>query len=399
MSRLVLVINAGSSSLKYELLDVESGGSVADGLVEKIGESTSHARHTTRGETTDRDGTCLDHAAAFEWLATAFHEHGPDLDDVELVAVGHRVVHGGARFTAPTLVTPEVLAEIERLIPLAPLHNPGNLAGIRVALERFPGTPQVAVFDTAFHQTLPPAAYTYAIPKAWRVQHRVRRYGFHGTSHAYVSRRTAQLCGLSSDSANVIVLHLGNGASATAVEAGRSVDTSMGLSPLEGLVMGTRPGDLDPSLPAHLARAGLALEDYDLALNNSSGLLGLAGTKDFRELSQLVEQGDEDAVLALGVVAHRLKKYIGAYAAVLGHVDALAFTAGVGEHSPQLRAAALAGLEHFGIELDQDANAAATSGEHLISTDASRVAVWVVQTNEELEIARQAATVVATRPA
>ncbi|HET8614333.1 MAG TPA: acetate kinase [Actinomycetales bacterium] len=398
MSRFVLVVNAGSSSLKYELLDVDSGESRAEGLVEKIGESSSHARHSTNGETFDRDGVCPDHAAAFGWLTAAFHDHGPDLDDVDLTAVGHRVVHGGAQFTAPTLVTDEVLSEIERLIPLAPLHNPGNLAGIRVALERFPVTPQVAVFDTAFHQTLPPAAYTYAIPTAWRVQHRVRRYGFHGTSHAYVSRRTAELCGLSSSKANVIVLHLGNGASATAVRGGRSVDTSMGLSPLEGLVMGTRPGDLDPSLPAHLARAGLALEEYDHALNHESGLLGLAGTRDFRELTELVAHGDENAVLALGVVAHRLKKYVGAYTAVLGHVDALAFTAGVGEHSPQVREAALAGLESLGIELDLVANAAATCGEHLISTPSSRVAVWVVPTNEELEIARQAAALVAQQP-
>jgi acetate kinase len=379
-------------------MDADSGESHAEGLVQKIGESTSRARHSADGETFDRDGACPDHTTAFEWLTAAFHDHGPDLDDVELMAVGHRVVHGGAHFTAPTLVTDEVLAEIERLIPLAPLHNPGNLAGIRVALKRFPETPQIAVFDTAFHQTLPPAAYTYAIPKAWRAQHRVRRYGFHGTSHAYVSRRTAQLCGLSVGSANVIVLHLGNGASATAVRAGRSVDTSMGLSPLEGLVMGTRPGDLDPSLPAHLARAGIALEDYDDSLNHDSGLQGLAGTNDFRELMTLIEQGDEDAVLALGVVAHRLKKYIGAYTAVLGRVDALAFTAGVGEHSPQVGAAALAGLENLGIELDQAANAAATSGEHQISTSSSQVAVWVVPTNEELEIARQAAAVVPQPP-
>lgn len=395
MASVVLVINAGSSSLKYELLEAESGTTYATGLIEKIGESNSHGRHTSDDTTAEREGSCPDHATAFEWLVEAFHDNGPDLDDVALTAVGHRVVHGGAHFTAPSLITDEVISEIERLIPLAPLHNPGNLEGIRVALAKFPETPQVAVFDTAFHQTLPPAAYTYAIPKAWRVDHRIRRYGFHGTSHAYVSRRTAQLCGLPLDEANVIVLHLGNGASATAVAGGRSVDTSMGLSPLEGLVMGTRPGDLDPSLPAHLARAGLALEDYDRALNKDSGLKGLVGTNDFRELTDLVAAGDEEAVLALGVVAHRLKKYIGAYAAVLGRVDALAFTAGVGEHSPVLRAAALTGLERLGIELDGDANAAATSGEHLISTADSPIAVWVVPTNEELEIARQAAALIA----
>ena len=224
--------------------------------------------------------------------------------------------------------------------------------------------------------------------------HRVRRYGFHGTSHSYVSRRAAELLGLAVEDANVIVLHLGNGASATAVAGGRSVDTSMGLSPLEGLVMGTRPGDLDPSLPAHLSRAGVSLEEYDRALNKESGVKGLAGTNDFRELQERADGGDRDACLALDIVAHRLRKYIGAYAAVLGRVDAVAFTAGIGEHSPQVRAAALEGLtELFGIELDEAANAAATSGEHRISTASSRVAVLVVPTEEELEIAREAAAV------
>jgi acetate kinase len=394
VSGLVLVINAGSSSLKYDLIDVGSAESLASGLVERIGETTSLARHSVGGQDHRQESGLADHGAAFELVLGAFGEHGPDLAEVELLAVGHRVVHGGADFSEPTRIDDAVEATIERLIPLAPLHNPANLEGIRVARAHFPDVPQVAVFDTAFHQTLPPQAYTYAVKREWRESHRVRRYGFHGTSHSYVSRRAAELLGLAVEDANVIVLHLGNGASATAVAGGRSVDTSMGLSPLEGLVMGTRPGDLDPSLPAHLSRAGISLEEYDRALNKESGVKGLAGTNDFRELQERADGGDRDACLALDIVAHRLRKYIGAYAAVLGRVDAVAFTAGIGEHSPQVRAAALEGLtELFGIELDEAANAAATSGEHRISTASSRVAVLVVPTEEELEIAREAAAV------
>lgn len=396
MSEHVLVINAGSSSLKYDLIDVGSGDSLASGIVERIGESTSLAKHSVDGTDHRREGACADHAQAFELLLDAFHEHGPDLGDVPLTAVGHRVVHGGADFSAPTVIDDDVEATIERLIPLAPLHNPGNLEGIRVARKRFPDVPQVAIFDTAFHQTLPPAAYTYALPERWRVEHRVRRYGFHGTSHAYVSRRAAELLGVSVADAKVIVLHLGNGASATAVDGGRSVDTSMGLSPLEGLVMGTRPGDLDPSLPTHLSRAGVSLDEYDRALNKESGLKGLTGSNDFREVSERAAAGDEKAQIAIAVTAHRLRKYVGAYAAVLGRVDAVAFTAGIGEHSPQLRWAALEDLaDVLGIEVDAAANAAAGSGEHRISTETSRVAVFVIPTQEELEIARQAAALVA----
>ena len=394
MRGLVLVINAGSSSLKYDLIDVGSGESLASGLVERIGEQTSLARHSVGGKNHRQQRHLADHGEAFELVLGAFGEHGPDLAGVELTAVGHRVVHGGAQFSTPTRIDDAVEATIERLIPLAPLHNPANLEGIRVARARFPDVPQVAVFDTAFHQTLPARAYTYAVKPAWREDHRIRRYGFHGMSHAYVSRRAAELLALAVEETNVIVLHLGNGASATAVAGGRSVDTSMGLSPLEGLVMGTRPGDLDPSLPAHLSRAGISLEEYDHALNKESGLKGLAGTNDFREIQERAAAGDADARLALDVVTHRLRKYIGAYAAVLGRVDAVAFTAGIGEHSPQVRAAALEGLtELLGIELDAAANEAATSGEHRISTASSRVAVLVVPTEEELEIAREAAEV------
>lgn len=394
-TRRVLVVNAGSSSLKYQLVDPDVGTSEASGLVERIGLADGRARHTCSAGTFTTESEVPDHARAIELLTAAFAEHGPDLGAVELVAVGHRVVHGGADFSQPTLITAEVLETVRRLIPLAPLHNPGNLEGIEVARETFPDVPQVAVFDTAFHQTMPASASTYAVPRAWREEHRVRRYGFHGTSHAYVSRRVAALLGRPLEDVATVVLHLGNGASATAVDGGRSVATSMGLTPLEGLVMGTRPGDLDPGLAGHLAdRAGLTPDDFDRALSKESGLLGLTGSADFREVMERRAQGDADASLAFDVVVHRLLHYVGGYAAVLGRLDALAFTAGIGEHSPELRAEVLTRLAGFGVELDPEANATAR-GEARITTASSSVAAFVVPTNEEWEIARQAAGVVA----
>ncbi|MEO7061871.1 MAG: acetate kinase [Lapillicoccus sp.] len=407
---LVLVINAGSSSLKYQLIDADTGDTRASGLVERIGQqpgeageprnadgTLDNASHTGPDGRHRRQVTCVDHRAAFGVLMEAFQEHGPDLAELTLAAVGHRVVHGGDHFSAPTLVTDQVIAAITALIPLAPLHNLAHLQGIRGATERFPDTPQVVVFDTAFHQTLPPHAYTYAIPRTWREDHGVRRYGFHGTSYTYVSRRTAELLGRPLRDLNLVVLHLGNGASAAAVAGGRSIDTSMGLAPLEGLVMGTRSGDLDASVPAHLARAGISVTDFDRGVTTQSGLLGLTGDSDFREVSRRAAAGDPEARLGLEVTAYRIRKYIGAYAAALGHVDAIVFTAGVGEHSPDLRLAALRDLPGLGgrsLELDEVANAAATSGEHRISTDASEVVVLVVPTNEELEIARQSAALI-----
>lgn len=386
----VLVINAGSSSLKYQLIDAGDGSTLAAGLIERIGEPSSPTRHNSQTRTT----SCPDHGAAFEVLLEAFETHGPSLAESDLIAIGHRVVHGGAQFTQPVVITDEVIAEIERLIPLAPLHNPGNLRGIEVAREVFGDLPNVAVFNTAFHQTMPPAAYTYAIPEEWRRDYRVRRYGFHGTSHAYVARRTAALLGKPEADVNVIVLHLGNGASACAVSGGESVETSMGVSPLEGLVMGTRSGDVDPSLVAHLERvAGISVQDFDAALNRRSGLVALNGSGDFRELTQGVTAGDERAKLAFDVVVHRLVKYVGAYAAVLGRLDAIAFTAGIGEHSALLRAAVLDRLTILGVEVDHGANQTA-SGEALLTTATSHVAAYVVATNEELEIAQQAAALV-----
>jgi acetate kinase len=386
-TRTVLVVNAGSSSLKYQVLDVMTGQTAASGLVEQIG-GAGRLRHTTGGQTHELDVSCADHRKALEAARAALREHGPDLVSTPPFAVGHRVVHGGPRFTEPVVIDDGVVSAIRELVPLAPLHNPANLEGILSARESFPDVPQVAVFDTAFHQTLPERAHTYAVPVEWRDRYQVRRYGFHGTSHRFVSRRTAELLGRSPGDCNVIVLHLGNGASACAVERGRSIDTSMGLSPLEGLVMGTRSGDVDPALGAYLARvADLDPTAYDEALNKASGLLGLAGVSDLRELEHLRSAGDADAGLAFDVMAYRLRKYVGAYAVALGHVDAIAFTGGIGEHSVAVRAAVLSGLTALGVVLDPDANVQG-SPERLVTAPRSRVAAYVVPTNEELEIAR-----------
>lgn len=385
--RPVLVVNAGSSSLKYQVLDAETGETAATGLVERIG-GPGRLRHTSDGRTHEQDVTCRDHAEALDAARAALREHGPDLGGLGLFAVGHRVVHGGPDFTEPVVIDDDVVATIEELVPLAPLHNPANLEGIRGARSAFPDVPQVAVFDTAFHQTLPAEAFTYAVPPEWRERHRVRRYGFHGTSHSYVSRRTAELLGRSPDHCNVIVLHLGNGASACAVRGGRSIDTSMGISPLEGLVMGTRSGDVDPALGAYLERvAGLDTAAYDTALNKASGMKGLAGVSDLREVEDRADAGDEDAILALDVMTYRLRKYVGAYAVVLGRVDAIAFTGGIGENSTVVRRAVLDGLGALGVELDATANDGGEP-ERRVTTADSSIAAWVVPTNEELEIAR-----------
>jgi acetate kinase len=395
MTSYVLVVNAGSSSLKYSLVDGETGEAPASGLVERIGESSGRLKHESDdGEHVD-ERKFSDHEHALQAAVDAFETHGPSLGDAEVVAVGHRVVHGGERFSEPTLVDDEVVSAIEGLVPLAPLHNPANLEGIAVARKLFPELPQVAVFDTAYHHTIPPVAHTYAVPRGWLTEHHIRRYGFHGTSHAYVAREAARALGRPAEDVNVIVLHLGNGASATAVRGGASVDTSMGLTPLEGLVMGTRSGDLDPAVHMHLHRSlGWSLEDIDRSLNRESGLKGLAGENDFREVMRLRSSGDQAAALAFDVYCYRIRKYVGAYYAVLGTVDAIAFTAGVGQHSPEVRAAALSGLSRLGIEVDPARNSGPVSGATRISSDSSDVAVLVVPTNEEYEIARQALDVV-----
>lgn len=392
MTAKVLVVNSGSSSIKYQLIELPAGIPIARGSVERIGEPEGRVTHHGPDRIEDRAEPVADHAAGMRAMLDSFASAGPDLSTVELAAVGHRVVHGGERFTAPTLITDEVCEVIAELSSLAPLHNPANLRGIEVAREVFPDVPHVAVFDTAFHATLPPHAYTYAVPRDWRSEHGVRRYGFHGTSHAYVSRRAADLLDSEPSGVNVIVLHLGNGASVSAVRGGVCVDTSMGLTPLEGLVMGTRSGDVDPAVVFHMRRtAGLSVDELDDVLNKGSGLLGLTGVNDMRELLKLVDGGDPDARLAFDVYCYRIRKYVGAYTAALGHVDAIVFTAGVGEHNPLVRETALNGLGALGIRLDPERN---DRNDEVVSAADSHVAVLVVPTNEELEIAGQALALV-----
>ncbi len=396
MTAPVLVINSGSSSMKYQLVDTDSGEALATGLFERIGDRGARAVHRAGGADTERSGDIPDHAAALRVMRELFAEAGSPLRDGDLTAVGHRVVHGGSVFGDPVLVDPGVLQRIRDLSTLAPLHNPANATGIEQAMRAFPDTPQVAVFDTAFFRTLPPAAFTYAVDRGVAEANQLRRYGFHGTSHQYVSRQVAHTMGRELSELNQIVLHLGNGASASAIRGGVAVDTSMGLTPLEGLVMGTRSGDLDPGALLHLLRVGgLDVDQLDDLLNRRSGLLGLAGVNDFRDLTALVDGGDADAALAVDVYCHRVRKYIGAYLAVLGRVDVLTFTAGVGENAPAVRAQIVDGLAGLGISVDPERNALRGSRARVISPPDAPVTVLVVPTNEELAIARAAATLVA----
>lgn len=405
----VLVINSGSSSFKYQLVDVDTEQPLASGLVERIGEETGVATHTvflgggddpsvTATKATSRiERSIADHTAGFALMLEAFAAHGPSLESARPVAVGHRVVQGGARFFEPTLITPLVEINVDELSALAPLHNPGALQGIRAARAAFADVPHVAVFDTAFHQTMPAEAYTYAIDRETAQKHRIRKYGFHGTSHKFVSEAAAAFLGRPLADLSQIVLHLGNGASATAIRGGASVDTSMGLTPLEGLVMGTRSGDVDPSVLGVLARReDMTPGDLDAFLNKRSGLLGLAGASDMRDIEARRDAGDADARLAFDVYIHRLRTYIGAYLAQLGGVDVISFTAGVGENSATVRAAALETLGFAGVRLDPARNASRDRGIRVISAEDSQVTVLVVPTDEELEIARQAHAV-ATR--
>jgi len=367
----VLVVNSGSSSLKYAVVEADSGTVIADGIVERIGDGVE-------------DGGVPDHAAA---LQVVFDELADDM--AGLVAVGHRVVHGGPDIYRPTLVDDALIAKIEELSPLAPLHNPPALLGIEVARKALPDLPHVAVFDTAFFHDLPPAAATYAIDRDIAAEWNIRRYGFHGTSHQYVSEQVAEFLGVPLDSLRQIVLHLGNGASASAIVGGRPVDTSMGLTPMEGLVMGTRSGDIDPGIITYLWRtAKMSVEDIELMLNRRAGMLGLGGEIDFRVVHQRIESGDTAAQLAYDVYIHRLRKYIGAYLAVLGSVDVITFTAGVGENDAAVRRDALSGMSALGIELDEQLNSEGSKVARRISAESSRTTVLVIPTDEELAIAR-----------
>ncbi|MDJ1138405.1 acetate kinase [Streptomyces iconiensis] len=397
----ILVLNSGSSSVKYQLLDMADGKRLAVGLAERIGEDTSALTHHplgTGGDKRRHECRLADHDAALKAVAGELSADGIGLDSPELAAIGHRVVHGGLRFTEPTLIDDAVLKEIERLVPVAPLHNPANITGIRTAQRLRPDLPQVAVFDTAFHSSMPEHAARYAIDVRTADEHRIRRYGFHGTSHAYVSRKTAELLGKDPSEVNVIVLHLGNGASASAVRGGLCVDTSMGLTPLEGLVMGTRSGDIDPAVVFHLGRvAGMGTDEVDELLNKRSGLVGLCGENDMREIRRRIDEGDAAAKLAFDIYIHRLKKYIGAYYAVLGTVDAVVFTAGVGENAAPVREAAVAGLDQLGLAVDAELNTAPGDAARLISPASARVKVGIVPTDEELEIAEQTYALVTAR--
>jgi acetate kinase len=387
----VLVLNCGSSSIKYQLYSMPDGEVLAKGLVQRIGEREGSLEQTSVRGSIKRTEPVTDHDAGlrriFELLTRG--EQAPLSSVEEIGAVGHRVVHGGERFAATTLIDDEVVQAIKAHIALAPLHNPPNLLGIEVARSLLPGVPQVAVFDTAFHQTLPPHAYLYALPLKLYREAKVRRYGFHGTSHRYVTQRAAEILGRPVDTVNLITAHLGNGSSVTAVENGKSVDTSMGLTPLEGLVMGTRSGDIDPAIIFHLARVeGMSLDDIDKLLNKKSGLVGMSGkSNDVRELLRLRDEGDEAATMALEVCCYRLKKYVGAYLAVLGRLDALVFTAGIGENAPFIRERVCAGLGRLGIVVDAEKNQAARGREADISPAGLETRVLVVPTNEEKLIA------------
>jgi acetate kinase len=371
---LVLVVNSGSSSLKFQLIEPVSGEPRAGGLVERIGEPSS---------------PIADHDAALRRAFDELADAGYELQTADLAAVGHRVVHGGQRFYRPTLLDDAVVAELDELSELAPLHNPPALKGIEVARKLLPDIPHVAVFDTAYFHDLPPAAATYAIDRELTERWEIRRYGFHGTSHEYVSRQAAVFLDKPLAILNQIVLHLGNGASASAVAGGRPVETSMGLTPLEGLVMGTRSGDIDAGVYSYLWRtAKMGVDEIESMLNKQSGVLGLCGERDFRRLREMIESGDTAAQLAYEVFIHRLRKYVGAYLAVLGHTDVISFTAGIGENAAAVRWDALTGMEELGVVLDEDRNLSQEHGARRISMDDSPIAVLVVPTNEEQAIAR-----------
>ena len=377
MSNLVLVINAGSSSLKYQLIDVDGHTMLLKGNCERIGAV---------------GGEFSNHESALAYVLECITAAGIALADLEVV--GHRVVHGGSRFSQPTLITSDVISAIAELSALAPLHNPANIVGIEAVADLLPDVPQVAVFDTAFHTTIPEFASTYAISAEVARTHGIKRYGFHGTSHQFITRRLAEILNKPPTNVNAIICHIGNGASITAVVDGKSVDTSMGMTPLEGLVMGTRSGDIDAGILFHLARtAGYTIAELDELLNRDSGLMGLTGVSDMRAVAERAHAGDAAATAARAIYAYRITKYIGAYLAVVPAPDAIVFTAGVGENDADLRSLVIAPMAHLGFVLDRDANIH-QDGDRLISHATSHLPVMVIATNEEAEIARQAASVI-----
>lgn len=387
----ILVINAGSSSIKYSLFEMQDHSTLLNGNIECIGESLALHRYQLRvGEPKISEKVLADHQQALKELFTVLRSSGV-IENGDLTCIGHRVVHGGELFHQPALIAPQVLKQIRDMIPLAPLHNPANLLGIEEALRLMGNIPQVVVFDTAFHQRMPEYAFRYALPDNLYREHSVRRYGFHGTSHGYVAKQAAIFLERDLESLNLITLHLGNGASVTAIENGLSVDTSMGMTPLEGLMMGTRCGDIDPSLHFYLSRTlDMPMEAVENLLNKASGCKGICGENDMRAIHQMAEAGDGAAKLALAMYAYRIKKYIGAYFAVLGRVDALVFTGGIGENDVWLRQQCCTGLTALGIAIDNDKNQSSNQPCKLISPPLAAVKVLVIKTHEELEIAIQA---------
>lgn len=393
MSQPILLLNCGSSSIKYQLLDPAETAPRAVGIVQRIGLEMSTIDHEVGEDTFSDERPFADHSQAVAAVVAMFEAHGPSLDDV--VAVGHRTVHGGSTFVESTLIDHAVIAKLEELSGLAPLHNPPGIAGIRAAQEVLPNVPHVAVFDTAFFSTLPPEAYTYAIDREVAAKHGIRKYGFHGTSHSFVSKEAAKFLGRPIEETKIIVAHLGNGASISAVDGGVAVETSMGLTPLQGLVMGTRSGDVDPGLHKFLVTtAGMSIDEVDTLLNKSSGMSGLCGYTDMRDVEAQIAAGSADAQLAMDVYVHRLVAYIGSYFAILGGLDALVFTAGVGENAPAVRGPVAERLKALGVELDEQKNQERSKQPREISTPASKVKVLVIPTNEELAMARETLEVI-----
>ena len=396
-STTVLVLNCGSSSLKYEVFRMPARESLGKGLVERIGETGSFLAQSSPKGTIRVEEPMADHGLAMARVAKALIDpkYGIIGDIDEIDAVGHRVVHGGERFSSSVVIDETVLKAIEANIELAPLHNPANLTGIREAMKMLPGKPNVAVFDTAFHQTMPPAAYLYGLPRELYEKYKIRRYGFHGTSHRYVAARACQLMKRAPENTNLITCHLGNGASITAVENGRSVETSMGFTPLEGLVMGTRCGDIDPAILGFLEERGYSSKDLTALINKKSGLLGLSGiSNDLRDIEGAVDLGNKNAIEALDVYAHQVRKYIGAYSAELFKVDGLVFTGGVGQHGVRMRERICHRLENIGIIMDYAKNDSNGSREGIVSTLYSPTTILVIPTNEELQIALDVVTIV-----
>ena len=395
----ILVINAGSSSLKYQLIDIETEDVLAKGQCERIGIDGSQLKHTPAGkEAVIIKKPMKDHADAIAMVLAALTdaEHGVIRDMSEISAVGHRVVHGGEFFSKSVVIDDNVKKAIDQCVPLAPLHNPPNLIGIDACEKAMPGVPQVAVFDTAFHQTMPQVAYMYALPYRYYEEDKIRRYGFHGTSHKYVAAKTAKLLGKDVKDLKMITCHLGNGSSITAIDGGKSVATSMGFTPLAGTVMGTRSGSLDPAIIKYIAdKEHMDLAQIDNVLNKESGVLGISGvSSDFRDLEAAANEGNKRAKLALDMFVYSVRKYIGMYLMQLGGVDAIVFTAGIGENTASMRADILEGTEFLGIEMDLEKNKTIRGVDAVISTENSKVKVMVVPTNEELMIARETAELV-----